>query len=161
MKVSRIFEFFQYQKKHFPQQKAFGYKPKDKWVYFSIDEIMEKANQVSKSTSNLDALNDIANQDTKKIVKQSGVYLIGAIEPYNFQGQSGESAFIQLATFNSSDSKRMSVTTIKVEESQRGVIDILNKNRALTPVTLQCEIRMFGKRSETFLTEKQPDIKIA
>ena len=47
MEVTRLFDFIQYQKKHHPQEKAYGYKPDNEWVYFSTDEIIDMANQVS------------------------------------------------------------------------------------------------------------------
>ena len=48
MEVKRLFDCIYYQKENHPLEKSFGYKPKDKWVYFSTDEMIEKANQVSR-----------------------------------------------------------------------------------------------------------------
>ncbi len=47
MEVTRLFDHIYYQQKNHPQQKALGYKPNDEWIYFSTDEIVEMAMQVS------------------------------------------------------------------------------------------------------------------
>ncbi|MFT5261306.1 MAG: long-chain acyl-CoA synthetase [Polaribacter sp.] len=47
MKVSRLFDFIYFQKENFPQQKSFGQKENGKWVYYSTDEIIDMAMQVS------------------------------------------------------------------------------------------------------------------
>jgi len=47
MKVTRLFDYIYYQKENYPQQKALGYKSGDEWIYFSTDEIIEMAMQVS------------------------------------------------------------------------------------------------------------------
>ncbi|WP_367392509.1 long-chain fatty acid--CoA ligase [Lewinella sp. LCG006] len=49
MEPTRLFDFIQYQKEHFPQAQAIGGCDADgKWVYYSTDEVIEKANQVSR-----------------------------------------------------------------------------------------------------------------
>jgi len=45
--ITRLFDFIQYQKANHPTDKAFGYKPENEWVYFSTDQIIDMANQVS------------------------------------------------------------------------------------------------------------------
>ena len=45
--ITRLFDFIQYQKANHPTEKAFGYKPGNEWVYFSTDQIIDMANQVS------------------------------------------------------------------------------------------------------------------
>ncbi|MEM6964608.1 MAG: long-chain fatty acid--CoA ligase, partial [Bacteroidota bacterium] len=45
--VTRLFDFIYHQKEHRPQERAFGYKPENEWVYFSTDQIIEMANQAS------------------------------------------------------------------------------------------------------------------
>lgn len=44
----RLFDFIYYQKHHHPQQKAFNYKPADKWISFSTDDTIALANKVSR-----------------------------------------------------------------------------------------------------------------
>lgn len=49
MEPTRLFDFIHYQKEHFPQAKAIGGRNSSgEWVYYSTDEIIEKANQVSR-----------------------------------------------------------------------------------------------------------------
>ncbi|MEM1319314.1 MAG: long-chain fatty acid--CoA ligase [Bacteroidota bacterium] len=47
MNVSRLFDFIQYQKANYPQQKAYGHKYQGKWIYYSTDEVIDLANKVS------------------------------------------------------------------------------------------------------------------
>ncbi len=47
MEVTRLFDFIYYQQKNCPQEKAFGYKKGNEWVYFNTNEIIEMANQAS------------------------------------------------------------------------------------------------------------------
>ncbi|HFB99709.1 MAG TPA: long-chain fatty acid--CoA ligase [Phaeodactylibacter sp.] len=48
MAVTKLFDFIYHQKENYPQKQAYAYKPKDKWIYFSTDEIIELANQASR-----------------------------------------------------------------------------------------------------------------
>jgi len=49
MEPTRLFDFFHYQKEHFPQAQAIGGRSASgEWVYYSTDEVIEKANQVSR-----------------------------------------------------------------------------------------------------------------
>ncbi len=48
MEVTRLFEFIHYQKQNAPQEKAFGYKKDGKWVYYSTDQMIEIANNISR-----------------------------------------------------------------------------------------------------------------
>lgn len=48
MEVTRLFDFIQFQKQNHPLEKAYGYKHDGKWVYFSTDQILEMANQMSR-----------------------------------------------------------------------------------------------------------------
>ncbi|MGH1436824.1 MAG: AMP-dependent synthetase/ligase [Lewinella sp.] len=49
MEPTRLFDFIHYQKEHFPQAKAIGgRKASGEWVYYSTDEVIEKANKVSR-----------------------------------------------------------------------------------------------------------------
>lgn len=45
---TRLFDFIQYQLKHNPQEKAYGYRRDGQWVYYSTQETIDKANQVSR-----------------------------------------------------------------------------------------------------------------
>lgn len=47
MELTRLFEFIEYQNEHCPQQQALGYKKDGKWVYYSSQEIIDMATQVS------------------------------------------------------------------------------------------------------------------
>jgi len=48
MEVSRLCDFIHYQKANFPLEKSFGYKKDGKWVYFSTDQMIEMANNMSR-----------------------------------------------------------------------------------------------------------------
>ncbi len=49
MEPTRLFDFIHYQKEHFPQAKAIGGRSASgEWKYYSTDEVIEKANQVSR-----------------------------------------------------------------------------------------------------------------
>lgn len=49
MEPTRLFDFIHYQKEHFPQAQAIGGRSSSgEWVYYSTDEVIEKANQVSR-----------------------------------------------------------------------------------------------------------------
>lgn len=49
MEPTRLFDFIHYQKEHFPQAQAIGgRKASGEWVYYSTDEVIEKANKVSR-----------------------------------------------------------------------------------------------------------------
>ncbi len=48
MKVTRLFEFIQYQKQNHPLERAFGHKINGEWKYYSTDDIIEMANKVSR-----------------------------------------------------------------------------------------------------------------
>ncbi len=45
---TRLFDFIQYQLKHNPQDKAYGYRQNGQWVYYSTQETVDKANKVSR-----------------------------------------------------------------------------------------------------------------
>ena len=47
MEVKRLFDFIYYQKENYPLEKAFGHKHQGKWVYYSTDDIISKANKMS------------------------------------------------------------------------------------------------------------------
>lgn len=48
MEVSRLFDFITYQKENYPLEKAFGYKKDGQWVYFSTDQVIERANKIGR-----------------------------------------------------------------------------------------------------------------
>lgn len=49
MEPTRLFDFIQYQKAHFPQAQAIGGRNEaGEWIYYSTDEIIEQANKVSR-----------------------------------------------------------------------------------------------------------------
>ncbi len=48
MEPKRLFDFIHYQKENYPQAKAIGHKKDGKWVYYSTDEIITRANKVSR-----------------------------------------------------------------------------------------------------------------
>ena len=104
--------------------------------------------------------NDVDNQEIKTLIQLRGIYIRGAVEPYEYKGQTGESAFVQILKRTSDDSVRMGVETIKVRDEQRGIIDILNSSKALKPISLDCEIVIYGKQANTFLCADQPALKI-
>jgi len=47
MAATRLFDFIYHQKENCPQERAFGYKRNNEWVYFSTDDIIHMANQAS------------------------------------------------------------------------------------------------------------------
>ena len=47
MNVTRLFEFIYYQKENYPQEKTLGHKLNGEWVYYSTDQIIDMAMQVS------------------------------------------------------------------------------------------------------------------
>lgn len=47
MKPQRLFDFIYYQKANYPLDKAIGYRHEGQWVYFSTDQIIDMARQVS------------------------------------------------------------------------------------------------------------------
>lgn len=100
------------------------------------------------------------NQETRTLVDLMGIYVRGAVEDYEFNGQSGKTGFIQLLQKNREDSARMKLETIKVQEDQYGMIDILNKNVTFKNVRLNCEIRTSGNQSKTYLIQEQKHIKL-
>ncbi len=48
MEPTRLFDFIYYQKENFPLEKAFGYHTQSGWKYYSTDEIIRLANEVSR-----------------------------------------------------------------------------------------------------------------
>lgn len=49
MEPTRLFDFIQYQKENFPQERAYGGRTENgEWKYYSTDEVIEKANQFSR-----------------------------------------------------------------------------------------------------------------
>ena len=48
MEVTRLFEFMHYQKENYPLEKSMGYKNNGKWTYFSTDDMIEMANDISR-----------------------------------------------------------------------------------------------------------------
>ncbi len=48
MEPTRLFDFIHYQKANYPQEKAIGQKENGKWKYYSTDEVIAKANKVSR-----------------------------------------------------------------------------------------------------------------
>ena len=45
---TRLFDFIQYQLTHNPQEKAYGNRQGGQWTYYSTQETIDKANQVSR-----------------------------------------------------------------------------------------------------------------
>ena len=107
------------------------------------------------------ALNSLYNQEVKTIVSFTGMYLIGSIEEYKIGDNEGTSAFIQLAVPQRDDSKALKIKKIKVPEECRGYIDLLNNSKFAQIVELQCEIREYGTKTDTYLTVDQPKYKLS
>lgn len=108
-----------------------------------------------------DVFNSLENQELRTIFEQSGIYIRGAIEDYEIDGQKGRTGFVQLLVMTRPDSKRLQLKTIKVKEEAYGLIDILNRSKAFQNVTLACELVEYGKRSNTFLLQEQRHLKAA
>lgn len=53
MKPTRTFDFIHYQNENFPQKNAFGYRNNEEWKYFSSNEIITLANELSTGLLNL------------------------------------------------------------------------------------------------------------
>lgn len=47
MKLNRLFDFIQYQMENYPMEKAIGGKKDGQWMYYSTQEIIERANKIS------------------------------------------------------------------------------------------------------------------
>lgn len=108
-----------------------------------------------------DVFNALESQEIRKIVEQTGIYLRGAVEDYEIEGNKGKSGFIQLAVIAREGSKRLKIETIKVREDCFGLIDILNKSKQLQAVSLTCEIVTYGNSINTYLVQEQRSLKVA
>lgn len=108
-----------------------------------------------------DVFNSLENQELRTIFEQSGIYVRGAIEDYEIDGQTGRTGYIQMLVMTRPDSKRLQLKTIKVREDTYGLIDILNRSKSFQNVTLACELVEYGKRSNTFLLQEQRHLKAA
>lgn len=108
----------------------------------------------------LSVLNALDEQEIRQLVVEMGIYVRGAVEPWSFDGKSGVSGWIQMLQVARTDSKKMKLTKIKVNESQFGLIDILNNSKELQPISLDCEIVTYGNRSDLILIPEQTSIKV-
>jgi long-chain acyl-CoA synthetase len=85
MEVTRLFEFIQYQKQNHPLDKAFGHRINGAWKYYSTDDIIEMANQVSRGLLKLgvekgDRIALIVYENRPEwIIMDIGIQQIGAI----------------------------------------------------------------------------------
>lgn len=85
MEVTRLFEFIQYQKQKHPLEKAFGHRIDGAWKYYSTDDIIEMANQVSRGLLKLgvekgDRIALIVYENRPEwIIMDIGIQQIGAI----------------------------------------------------------------------------------
>lgn len=85
MEVTRLFEFIQYQKQNHPLEKAFGHRIDGAWKYYSTDDIIEMANQVSRGLLKLgvekgDRIALIVYENRPEwIIMDIGIQQIGAI----------------------------------------------------------------------------------
>ncbi len=82
--IKRIFDVPYFQLKHYPQAEALVSKVKGKWVKTSIQEYLEKANQISKGLIKLgiepgDKIAVISNNRTEWNILDIGISQIGAI----------------------------------------------------------------------------------
>lgn len=111
-----------------------------------------------------DVLSQIHNQETRQISLQTGVFVTGAVEDWEYNGKSGKAGFIQLLIPVSIDTKALKLMRIKVPESRFGTIDLFNKNKQFDLVQLQIEIvePYNGQGKIKYeMTEDQPSIKAA
>ncbi|MEQ8705687.1 MAG: long-chain fatty acid--CoA ligase [Phaeodactylibacter sp.] len=82
---TRLFDFIQYQLKHNPQEKAYGYRQNGQWVYYSTQETIDKANKISRGLLKLgvkpgDKIAMAVYQNRPEwVVLDLGIQQIGAI----------------------------------------------------------------------------------
>ncbi|GAB5551996.1 MAG: AMP-dependent synthetase/ligase [Saprospiraceae bacterium] len=85
MKVTRLFEFIQYQKENHPLERAFGHRINGEWKYYSTDDIIEMANKVSRGLLKLgvekgDRIALIVYENRPEwVIMDIGIQQIGAI----------------------------------------------------------------------------------
>jgi hypothetical protein len=116
--------------------------------------------QVAETTKTVNPFNAIADQEIKSIAHMHCVYVIGAVEDYEVDGNKGKTGFIQVLQLQRPDSKRLRLVTIKVREEERPLIDLLNKQAQNKPVVLQVEVAEIRGKMQRFLTADQPKIKL-
>lgn len=116
--------------------------------------------QATEVTKNVNPFNAIADQEIKSIAHMHCVYVIGAVEDYEVDGNKGKTGFIQVLQLQRPESKRLRLVTVKVRENERSLIDLLNKQAQNKPVVLQVEVAEIRGKMQRFLTAEQPKIKL-
>ena len=114
----------------------------------------------TQSESSSDVFASLDNQEVRQHVTVLGVFLRGAVEPYEYEGKTGKTGWLQILQKQRDDSSKLKIEQIKVNESQYGMIDILNKSKTFQQVQLDCVIQKYGDRSTTVLAEEQTNIKL-
>lgn len=85
MQPSRLFDFIEYQHKNHPLEKAFGGKQEGTWTYYSTEQIVTMANQVSRGLIQLgvqpgDKIGLIAYKNRPEwVIMDIGIQQVGAI----------------------------------------------------------------------------------
>jgi len=101
--------------------------------------------------------------DTQKQVEEvayKGIFTVGAVETYEYQGKSGLSGFVQILQKQRDDSAALELLRIKVPEEKFGFIDELNKKYRFKPVTLNCVVSEgYGGKFTRTLSLSQPFFK--
>lgn len=112
-------------------------------------------------TAKIDVFNALDEQEIRQLVDVTGIYCRGAVENYTVDNQSGKTGFVQVLVKARPDSAALKLERIKVREDCYGLIDLLNKSKALSAVVLNCELVTYGQRSNLFLIAEQKSLKVA
>lgn len=124
-----------------------------------------KTNTTSKATSPVPAANPLQqmlDQKIEQLVTYQGVYCVGAVEDWSYDGKSGVAGFIQILQHARDDSAALTLVRIKVEEDQFGLIDILNKTKSFQFVQLTCVVSEdFNKKMKVVLSSKQQHLAVS
>jgi hypothetical protein len=118
-------------------------------------------NEEVKQTGVNNIFNALDQQEVRQLINVVGVYVRGAVEPWEFDGKKGVSGWIQILSKSRSGSAKLKLVPIKVNEEQYGYIELLNDSKTLQPVALRCEIVSYGDRSQTILIGDQPSLKLS
>lgn len=117
---------------------------------------------------NQDFFNSIDDQEIRSIVQLQGVYARGGVEDWERLSKetgeieaSGTTGWIQFLQIAREDSKKLKITSIRVDKDDWHMIDVLNKKVQLKPLTLQVEMREYGKNYSYVLIREQPHLNMA
>ncbi len=114
---------------------------------------------VEASSQSPASVNDLHNQEVRRLVMQGGIYVTGAVEQWSMEGKSGSAGFIQLLIPQNDDTKALNLLRIKVPETRFGTIDVLNKSKSFQMVQIQIEVSESYGKVRYIMTKDQPTMK--